>query len=1078
MSKFFIRRPIVAIVIAILTVVLGILSLLSLPTSQFPDIVPPEILVTATYPGGDAKSVTQSVATPIEQQMNGVDNMLYMSSTSANNGVMQLTVDFGVKTDPNIDQVLGQLRVDQAQSQLPAQVSTAGLTVQKALTSPLMLVAINSPGGKLSQDFLTNYAIINLQDQITRVVGVSRVQTFGGQYALRVWVQPDKLAKLGITAPEVIAAIQTQNNINPAGQIGAEPIPKGQQFTYTVRTEGRLVKPEEFGKIILKANADGSIVHLSDVARIELGDQQYGISGRYNQAPSGIMAIYQLPGSNAVETAKLVTARMKELSKTFPTGISYDIPLDTTKAVTAGIHEIVFTLVEALALVVIVVFIFLQGWRATLIPLLAVPVSLLGTFIIFPLLGFSINTLSLFGLVLAIGLVVDDAIIVVEAVEHHIDEGMDPRAATIKAMEEVGGPVVAIALILAAVFIPTAFIPGITGRMYQQFAVTIAISVLISAFNALTLSPALASLLLKPRDTKKKTGLLGRFFAWFNKMFKGATNSFVSTSSVLVHKSAFAVIGIIIIGAIAALLGASLPGGFIPTEDQGYMFLALQLPDGASAQRTDAAQQKITAALLKTAGIQGVIAVTNFSLLTQVQSTNAGFFFVALKPWESRKSKEQQLGYIQANLQKQLGADPDGIAFAFPPPSIPGIGTSGGVTMIIEDRTNSDDPMTLNKEVGTFLGAASKLPQIGAAIPSFQPNVPQLFASVDQEKALQQQVSLSDVYSTMSTFMGGYLVNYFNRFGRQWQTYVEAEGTSRQDINNINQFYVRSANGSQVPLSSLVHVKQTTGPEFVFRFNEFNAAQVNFVSSPGYSTGQTRRALEDTFKKVMPAGAGFDYSGMSYQEQVAEAGIPASAVFGLSLVFVFLILAALYESWTLPFSVLLSTPVAILGGYLALHARLLENDIFATIGMVMLIGLSAKNAILIVEFAKSNYESGQSIAEAALGAARLRFRPIVMTALAFIFGCLPLWIASGAGAASRQILGTVVIGGMILSTVLGLIFIPASFSTVEWLSHRFGRGGKGTTMDSKHDPEIPESEGDAERAETAQHEHAQAGGQR
>jgi HAE1 family hydrophobic/amphiphilic exporter-1 len=1078
MSKFFIRRPIVAIVIAILTVVLGILSLLSLPTSQFPDIVPPEILVTATYPGGDAKSVTQSVATPIEQQMNGVDNMLYMSSTSANNGVMQLTVDFGVKTDPNIDQVLGQLRVDQAQSQLPAQVSTAGLTVQKALTSPLMLVAINSPGGKLSQDFLTNYAIINLQDQLTRVVGVSRVQTFGGQYALRVWVQPDKLAKLGITAPEVIAAIQTQNNINPAGQIGAEPIPKGQQFTYTVRTEGRLVKPEEFGKIILRANADGSIVRLSDVARIELGDQQYGISGRYNQAPSGVMAIYQLPGSNAVATAKLVTARMKELSKTFPAGISYDIPLDTTKAVTAGIHEIVFTLVEALVLVVIVVFIFLQGWRATLIPLLAVPVSLLGTFIIFPLLGFSINTLSLFGLVLAIGLVVDDAIIVVEAVEHHIDEGMDPRAATIKAMEEVGGPVVAIALILAAVFIPTAFIPGITGRMYQQFAVTIAISVLISAFNALTLSPALASLLLKPRDTKRKTGLLGKFFAWFNRMFKGATNSFVSTSSVLVHKSAFAVIGIIIIGAIAALLGASLPGGFIPTEDQGYMFLALQLPDGASAQRTDAAQQKITAALLKTPGIQGVIAVTNFSLLTQVQSTNAGFFFVALKPWESRKSKDQQLGYIQANLQKQLAADPDGIAFAFPPPSIPGIGTSGGVTMIIEDRTNSDDPMTLNKEVGTFLGAASKLPQIGAAIPSFQPNVPQLFARVDQEKALQQQVSLSDIYSTMSTFMGGYLVNYFNRFGRQWQTYVEAEGTSRQDINNINQFYVRSANGSQVPLSSLVHVTQTTGPEFVFRFNEFNAAQVNFVSAPGYSTGQTRRALEDTFKKVMPAGTGFDYSGMSYQEQVAEAGIPASAVFGLSLVFVFLILAALYESWTLPFSVLLSTPVAILGGYLALHARLLENDIFATIGMVMLIGLSAKNAILIVEFAKSNYESGQSIAEAALGAARLRFRPIVMTALAFIFGCLPLWIASGAGAASRQILGTVVIGGMILSTVLGLIFIPASFSSVEWLSHRFGKGGKGTTMDSKHDPEIPESEGDAERAETAQREHAQAGGQK
>ena len=938
-----------------------------------------------------------------------------------------------------------------------------------------MLVAVNSKGGKLSQDFLTNYAIINLQDQITRVVGVSRVQTFGGQYALRVWVQPDKLAKLGITAPEVIAAIQTQNNINPAGQIGAEPIPQGQQFTYTVRTEGRLVTPEEFGKIILRANADGSIVHLSDVARLELGDQQYGISGRYNQAPSGVMAIYQLPGSNAVKTAELVTARMKELSATFPPGITYDIPLDTTKAVTAGIHEIVLTLAEALGLVVIVVFIFLQGWRATLIPLLAVPVSLLGTFIIFPLLGFSINTLSLFGLVLAIGLVVDDAIIVVEAVEHHIEEGMDPRAATIKAMEEVGGPVVAIALILAAVFIPTAFIPGITGRMYQQFAVTIAISVLISAFNALTLSPALASLLLRPRETEKRKGLLGRFFGGFNKLFTGATNSFVSTSSVMVHKAAFAVIGIVIIGVLATLLGGSLPGGFIPTEDQGYMFLALQLPDGASAQRTDAAQQKITAALLKTPGIQGVIAVTNFSLLTQVQSTNAGFFFVALKPWEARKTKEQQLDYIQGNLQKQLFADPDGIAFAFPPPSIPGIGTSGGVTMVVEDRTGSDDPMTLTKNVMTFLGAVSKLPEVASAIPSFEPAVPQLYADVDQAKALQQQVSLSDVYSTMSTFMGGYLVNYFNRFGRQWQTYVEAEGTSRTDIANINQFYVRSANGGQVPLGSLVHVKQITGPEFIFRFNEFNAAQINISAKPGYSSGQVRAALEKTFHETMPEGSGFDYSGMSYQEQQAANGIPASAVFALSLLFVFLILAALYESWTLPFSVLLSTPVAILGGYLALHARLLENDIFATVGMVMLIGLSAKNAILIVEFAKANYESGQTIAEAALGAARLRFRPIVMTALAFIFGCLPLWTATGAGAASRRILGTVVIGGMLLSTVIGLVFIPASFAAVEWVSHRYRKGGKGTSMDSKHDPELPESEEDARRAETAHH--GQTGGQ-
>ena len=1050
MSKFFIRRPIVAIVIAILTVIVGLVAMASLPTSQFPNIVPPEILVTATYPGADAKTLSQAVATPIEQQMNGVDNMIYMDSVSANNGVVQLFVDFDVKTNPDIDQVLGQLRVDQAQSQLPAQVTVAGLTVQKSLTSPLMLIAINSPGGKLSQDFLTNYAVINIQDQIARVPGVSRVQVFGGTYALRVWVEPDKMAQLGVTAPEVIAAIQTQNNVNPAGQIGGEPIPKGQQFTYTVRTQGRLVKPEEFGDIIIRANADGSILHLSDIARIELGDQAYAISGRYNQAPSGVMAIYQLPGSNAVETAIAVNKRIKDLSATFPPGISYDVPLDTTKAVTAGIHEIVMTLVEALGLVVLVVFLFLQGWRATLIPLLAVPVSLIGTFIIFPALGFSINTLSLFGLVLAIGLVVDDAIIVVEAVEHHIEEGMDPRAATEKAMEEVGGPVIAIALILAAVFIPTAFIPGITGRMYQQFAVTIAISVLISAFNALTLSPALASLLLKPKDKEPKKGPLAKAFGVFNRFFHRTTEGFVHTSNVLVHKSAFAMLGIALIAVLAVFLGSSLPGGFIPTEDQGYMFLALQLPDAASAQRTDAAQQKISAALLKTPGVQGVIAVTNFSLLTQVQSTNAGFFFVALKPWETRKSKQQQLEYIQSHLQQQLAGNPDGIAFAFPPPSIPGIGTSGGVTMVLEDRSGSDDPATLTKNVFAFLGALKDRPEVAAAIPSYQPAVPQIYADVDREKALQQQVNLSDVYTTMQTFMGGYLVNYFNRFGRQWQTYVEAEGTSRTSISDINQFYVRSANGGQVPLASLVKVKQITGPEFIFRFNEYNAAQLNITGAPGFSSSQIRAALEDTFKKTMPPGASFDYSGMSYQEQQAEKGVPSWAVFGLSLLFVFLILAALYESWTLPFSVLLSTPVAILGGYLALRARLLENDIFATVGLIMLIGLSAKNAILIVEFAKSNYESGQSIAESALGAARLRFRPIVMTALAFIFGCLPLWTASGAGAASRRILGTVVIGGMFLSTVMGLLFIPCTFAVVEYLSHRFVKGGKNTTMDSKN----------------------------
>lgn len=1051
MSKFFIRRPIVAIVIAILTVIVGLVSMLSLPISQYPDIVPPEVQVQATYPGADARTLVQAVATPLEQQINGVDNAIYMYSENANNGQATVYVDFDVKTNPDTDQVLTQLRVSQAASQLPTQVNTAGVVVQKAQTSPLMIVSVSSPTGKYGADFLTNYAIINLQDELTRVKGVGRVQVFGGQYALRVWVDPDKLAQLGVTATEVIAALNTQNNVNPAGQIGGEPVPNGQQYTYTVRTQGRLVTPEEFGNIILRANPDGSVLHLRDVARVELGTQVYNLTARYNKAPAGVMGIYQLPGSNAVQTAQAVRQRLDELSQRFPSGLKYEIPLDTTKAVSAGIHEIIVTLVIALVLVILVVYIFLQGWRATLIPLMAVPVSLIGTFVLFPLLGFSVNTLSLFGLVLAIGLVVDDAIIVVEAVEHHIDEGMAPREATERAMEEVGGPVVAIAIILAAVFIPTAFIPGITGRLYQQFAVTIAISVLISAFNALTLSPALSALLLKPRDKNRKRGLLQRFFDGFNRFFGRTTDAYVKTSGVLVHKSGFTMLALAAVAVVAFLLGARLPTGFIPTEDQGYLFAALQLPDASSLQRTDAAAQKVSDALLQTPGIQGVIAVNGFSLLTLTQSTNTAFFFVSLSPWESRKSRAEQLEGIQGSLQKKLGGISDGLAFTFPPPAIPGIGTSGGVQMVLEDRSGTDDPMFLTKNVYAFLGAAAKRPEIAAAVPAYLPAVPQLYADVDREKASQQQVDLNNIYTTMSTFMGGYLVNYFNRFGRQWQTYVEAEGGSRTKIDNINRFYVRSANGSQVPLSSLVHVKQIAGPEFITRFNEYSAAQMNITGAPGYSSGQVRAALEDVFKQTMPAGMGFDYQGMSFQEQKAAQGVPAWAVFGLSLLFVFLILAALYESWTLPFSVLLSTPVAILGAYIALSARAFENDIFATIGLIMLIGLSAKNAILIVEFAVENYKGGQTIAEAALNAARLRFRPIIMTALAFIFGCLPLWTASGAGASSRRILGTVVVGGMLLATVLGILFIPVTFAVVEYLSHRFARGGKGTTMDSSHD---------------------------
>jgi HAE1 family hydrophobic/amphiphilic exporter-1 len=1037
-SKFFIRRPIVAMVIAILMVIGGIVSLLGLPTAQFPNIVPPEILVQATYPGADAKTLEAAVATPIEQQMNGVDNMNYMQSTNASNGLTQLTVDFGVDTNPDTDQILSQLRVSQAQSQLPAEVSTAGLTVQKSLTSPLMLLAIDSPHATYNGTFLANYAYINMVDDLTRVKGVSRIQVFGaGQYALRVWVKPDQLAKLGVTVPQIQQALLAQNNVNPAGQIGAEPIPSGQQFTYTVRTQGRLVTAKQFGDIILRSNPDGSVLHLSDVARIELGAQTYNLNGLFNGKPAAVLAVYQLPGSNAVETAKNVRAELAKLATSFPPDMTSAVPLDTTKAVSAGIHEILITLIIALVLVILVVYIFLQGWRATLIPLLAVPVSLIGTFMVFPLLGFSINTLSLFGLVLAIGLVVDDAIVVVEAVEHHIEEGMTPLDASYAAMEQVASPVIAIALILTAVFVPTAFIPGITGRLYQQFAVTIAISVLFSAFNALTLSPALCALLLKPK--KESKGLLARFFGWFNRVFNRTTDRYVSTSGWLVRKSIVGVLIIAILSVFVLLLGAKIPGGFLPTEDQGYAFVNLQLPQAASLERTTEAAQDVNQALHQVPGVQSVVSVVGFSLLSQTQSTYNAFFFVTLKDWDQRKAADEQFNAIQANLAKALGGIKQGIAFSFAPPAIPGLGTSGGVSMVLEDRSGKSDPAFLTGNLYKYLGAISKRPEIAAAIPTYYPAVPQLYVDVDREKVAQEQVNLSDVYTTMQAFMGGTLVNYFNRFGRQWQTYIEAEGASRTNIDNIGQFYVTAANGNRVPLSALVTVRRTTGPEFTTRYNEYEAADITIVAKPGYSSGQVMNALETVFKQTMPAGMGMDYSGLSYQEHKAQQSIPAWVVYALSILLCFLILAAQYESWSLPFGVLLSTPVAIFGAYLALTLRHLENDVYAQIGLVMLIGLSAKNAILIVEFAKDEYEKGETLFEAAMNGARLRFRPILMTAFAFILGCVPLWFATGAGGVSRQILGTVVIGGMLAATLIAIFLIPVTFSIAERVASRFGQ---------------------------------------
>ncbi len=1044
-SKFFINRPIVAMVISILMVILGAVTIVSLPIAQFPSIVPPEVQIQAFYVGADAQTIEQSVATPIEQQMSGVDNMNYMYSLNAANGQMRMIVDFDVKTDPNTDLILTQMRETQAASQLPVEVTNYGITVQKTLTAPLMLISLYSPEGAYDARFLANYAYINLNDQITRLPGIGSVQVFGaGQYAMRLWVKPDQLAKLGITVPEIVGAIQAQNTVNPAGQVGSEPAPKGQEYTYSVRAQGRLVSPEEFGRIVVRETPDGGIVRVKDVARVELGAQSYGIVGRLDGKPGAIIAVYQLPGSNAVEAAAGVKKLMSEVKRRFPQDMDYVVSLDTTRAVTEGMKEIILTLVIAIVLVIIVVYVFLQGWRATLIPLLAVPVSLVGTFIFFPVFGFSINTLSLFGLVLAIGLVVDDAIVVVEAVERHIEEGLAPKEAALKAMEEISGPVIGIALVLSAVFVPTAFIPGITGRLYQQFAVTIAISVLLSAFNALTLSPALAALLLQPK--KESKGLLRKFFDWFNRMFGRATDTYVRLCGGLVRKSAIALVILAVFGVAAGFISNRLPSSFLPDEDQGYVYLNLQLPSAASLQRTDEVCKRIEKVMAQTPGVEHTTSIVGFSLLSFVQTSYNAFFFVTLKEWNDRKKREEQYQVIKQRLNQELSKLPEGIAFSFSPPAIPGVGTSGGFTFVLEDRAGKDVQF-LSDNLNTFLAAARKRPEIAGLSTTFLPSVPQQFVEVDRDKVIKQGVALNDVYRTIQAFMGGLFINYFNRFGRQWQVYIEAEGDYRTKAENVGQFYVRNNSGDMVPLSALTKFESRPGPEFTMHYNLYRSAQINGSAAPGYSSAQATAALEEVFAQTMPREMGYDYMGMSFQEKKAQQGVPASVIFGFSLLFVFLILAALYESWSLPFSVLLSTPVAVFGAFAILWLRRvvlgaflpgymvqIESDVYSQIGLVMLIGLAAKNAILIVEFAKDGYEKGKPLVDAALEGARLRLRPILMTSFAFILGCVPLWTASGAGSVARQIMGTTVIGGMLAASAIGIFFIPAIFYVVEKLS--------------------------------------------
>ena len=1036
MAEFFIRRPIVAIVIAIVTVIGGIVSLRTLPVAQFPNIVPPQIIVSGTYTGADAETIEQSVATPLEQQMNGVDDMLYMQSTNGNDGSMQLTVTFDIDTDPNIDQVNVQNRMAQAQPNLPTEVTQYGLTMRKSTGLPMMLVSLFSPTNRYDALYLANYANINIVDALYRVSGVGEVRVFGaGEYAMRIWMRPDRLAAMAMTVPEVASAVRQQSSVNPAGQVGGRPAPSGQELTYTVRAPGRLQTAEQFGDIILRSNPDGSVVHLRDVARVELGALNYQQIGRSNGQPGIGIAVFQAPGSNALDVAAGVREVMEGMRGRFSQDVDFRYTLDTTAPVSEGIKEILKTLAEAMVLVILVVYLFLQNWRATLIPMLAVPVSLIGTFAVFPLLGFSVNTLSLFGLVLAIGLVVDDAIVVVEAVEQHIEHGLSPREATLKAMKEVSGPVIGIALILAAVFVPVGLMSGIQGRLNQQFAITIAVSVLISAFNALTLSPALSALLLRPRTESR--GWMARVFGAINTWLDRTTRGYVRLSHGLIRKPLIGVALLLMFAVASGLLGRRLPTSFLPEEDYGYFLINVQLPPAASLDRTDAVTRKVDALLEKTAGVRNFNTIVGFSLLTRVTASNNAFYFVQLSPWDEREGDGEDARSIVNRINGQLRqVAPEAVAFAVMPPAIPGLGSQGGFSLWLQDRGGSSIA-EVDAELQKFLAAARKRPELAGVTSPFAANVPQVFANVDREKVLRQGVALGDVYQTMQAYLGGLYVNQFNRFGRQWRVFLQSEGDTRSDPDQVGQFYVRNDAGSMVPLSSVQTLTRTFGPQFTNRFNVYRAVQVNGAAAPGYSSGEAMVALEEVARETLSPTFSYDWADLSFQER--EAAGSTSTTFLLSLVFVFLILAALYESWSLPFSVLLTVPVAVFGGFLGLLLRNLDLDVYGQIGIVMLIGLSAKNAILIVEFAKYRLEEGMPVVEAALEGARLRLRPILMTSFAFILGCVPLWTAQGSGAAARRILGTVVITGMLAATLIAVFLIPLLFVLFEKLAERFGR---------------------------------------
>jgi HAE1 family hydrophobic/amphiphilic exporter-1 len=1033
MANFFIRRPIVAIVISILTVLLGVVIIRGLSIEQYPFLAPPNIRVTGTYPGASAEAVEQSVATPIEQEVNGVDRMIYLKSSNTSDGRMLLDVNFEVGTDQDTANVLTQNRVSTAAARLPAEVNQQGVTVKKQSPSILMVVSLYSPKDAYDANFLVNYCGINLRDQILRIPGIAQVDLFGGtDYGMRVWIKPDRIAKLGLTPADVISAIKEQNLQAPAGKIGAPPTPKEQEFTQTLSAPGRLITPEEFENVIIRQTGTGAVVRLKDIGRAELGSQDYNSFGRLNGKPGGAMAVYLLPGANQLKAAETIYETMEHAKTLFPPDMDYKIVYDTTPAVEASIEAILHTFVEALILVILVVFIFLQNIRATIIPVITIPVSLIGTFIFFPMLGFSVNTLSMFGLVLAIGIVVDDAIVVVEAVIHHLEHGMEPKEATFQAMKEVSGPVIGIALILSAVFVPVALLGGLVGSMYKQFALTIAISVLLSAFNALSLTPALCAMLLKP--PKPMRGPVGKFFRGFNKVFDVTTNGYVKTSRLLVRRSilTIGIIGVVVLGAV--LFARQLPTGFIPDEDQGIFGVNVQLPPGASLARTSEVLRTVEEILGKTEGIESYQTVGGYGVVTNTYQTNYGSIFARLKPWDDRHGDALHVKGIMAKLQKEFAAIPEAIIFPFNIPTLSGFGAASGFNFLIQDRSGSMSVQELGDLSQKFIAAGRSRPEIGNLFTSFDPNYPQVKVDLDREKARTLGVPVNEVFQAMSTAMGGTFVNDFNRFGRLYRVYVQAEAGSRLKAADIGNIYVRSKTTDQmIPLSTLVTIKDIAGTELTTRFNLLRSIELQGAPARGYTSGQALAALEAVFAETMPKETGFAYSSLSYQEKIAP---PAAPTFILAIVVVFLLLAAMYESWRLPWAVLLGSPLVALGAFFGCWLVGYDNNVYIQIGLVMLIGLAAKNAILIVEFAKAKYEEGMPLEDAALTSARLRFRPILMTAFAFILGVVPLMKASGAGAGAQNVMGTGVFWGMLVATFLGVFIIPGNFTFMESFGRR------------------------------------------